>query len=258
MLPKETIDLLAGFVRAFDSERPAPVEFRKAHHQVAASLAQRGLGWGSSAIITIGKSVTAYLEERARFVWTKLKEVVCATDVEPYSDLGSDLKAQIAAFYTPTRQAAERYMGELRQAAQAPSGYTVETERASANILLKINAEVDLFCASYAARKKQQTQGGGPTFNNFMGVYGNVTNSQVTLYDFGLVYQVLKEHGIKREDRNELEDIMDALKTAPPTNKSSWIARGEKWLVKHKEALGAGAEIIGKALGAGTQHPPKC
>jgi hypothetical protein len=57
--------------------------------------------------------------------------------------------------------------------------------------------------------------------------------------------------------RRELEDIMDALKDAPPEKKPSWFERGEKWLVKHKAALGAGAVIIEKALGVGMEHPPK-
>jgi hypothetical protein len=249
MLPKQVADLHEGFVRVFDSERPAVIEFRRAHNQVVASLARQGFGWGSTAIIAIGKNVTSYLEEKARFIWTKLQEVITATAVEPYPELNSDLKEQIAVYYGPARQAAERYMEELRRSANAPTGYTVETKAAFANILSRINAEVDLFCAAYAAQRKQGAQSAGPTFNNFTGIYGNVTNSHVTLYDFGSIYQILRDHGIPREDRNELEDIMDALKTAPVEKKPSLKERGERWIEKHKDALEAGARVISKAIG---------
>jgi hypothetical protein len=97
--------------------------------------------------------------------------------------------------------------------------------------------------------KKTENHSGGPTFNHFTGIYGNVTNSQVTLYDFGSICNVVKAHGIPREGRDELEDIMDALKAAPPDRKPSLLERGEKWLVKHEEALGASAEIIAQVIG---------
>lgn len=82
----------------------------------------------------------------------------------------------------------------------------------------------------------------------FSGVFGNVSNSQVTLHDYGSVHQLLVEHGISKQDRRELEDIMDEIKGAPPERKLSLLERGEKWLLKHKDALGAGAEIISKAI----------
>jgi hypothetical protein len=81
------------------------------------------------------------------------------------------------------------------------------------------------------------------------GLLGNVTNSQVTLYDYSSVQQLLIDHNIPKQDRRELEDIMDELKTAPPENKPSLLERGEKWLVKHKDGLGAAADIIAKFIG---------
>jgi hypothetical protein len=84
------------------------------------------------------------------------------------------------------------------------------------------------------------------------GVLGNVTNSNVTLYDYNSVHQLLVDHGIPTDARHEFEDILDKLKTATPEKKPSLMARAEKWLVKHKEALGVGAEIVGKVIkGAG-------
>jgi hypothetical protein len=84
----------------------------------------------------------------------------------------------------------------------------------------------------------------------FTGILGNVQNSQVTLYDYSSVQQLLVDHKIPKQDRRELEDIMDELKDAPPEKKPSLIKRGEEWIVKHKEFLGAAAEAVGKAIGA--------
>jgi hypothetical protein len=48
---------------------------------------------------------------------------------------------------------------------------------------------------------------------------------------------------------------MDELKEALPEKKPSLIERGEKWIIRHKDILGAGAEIIGKAIrGAAEKH----
>jgi hypothetical protein len=99
--------------------------------------------------------------------------------------------------------------------------------------------------------EKEKQSATNQVFNiqKFTGVLGNVQNSQVTLYDYSSVQQLLIDHKIPKADRRELEDIMDDLKDAPPEKKPSLMARAEKWIVKHKELLGAGAEAVGKAIG---------
>lgn len=72
----------------------------------------------------------------------------------------------------------------------------------------------------------------------------------ITLYDYSSVQQLLISHNIPKAARRELEDIMDELKEAPPEKKSSLLKRGEDWIIKHKELLGTGAEVVGKAIGA--------
>jgi hypothetical protein len=100
--------------------------------------------------------------------------------------------------------------------------------------------------------EKEKTLATNQVFNiqKFTGVLGNVQNSQVTLHDYSSVNQLLIDHEIPKHDRRELEDIMDELKDAPPEKKPSLLASAEKWIVKHKELLGAGAEAVGKAVGA--------
>ena len=77
-----------------------------------------------------------------------------------------------------------------------------------------------------------------------------VNNTHVTLYDYSSIQQLLIDHKIPKQDRRELEDIMDELKEASPDKKPTLLARAEKWIVKHKELLGVGAEVVGKAIGA--------
>jgi len=159
MLPKNVTDLLDAFVRVFDSERPAVLEFRKAYNQLVPERAQQAwVRWDSGAIITIGIHVTAFLQDKAQFIWGKLQEIVSSTEIEAYPDLSKDLKSQIAASYNPTRQAAEQYIEELRKSENIPTGYTARTVVVFANNLSKINAEVDLFCVEYAANEKRRNQ----------------------------------------------------------------------------------------------------
>ncbi len=93
----------------------------------------------------------------------------------------------------------------------------------------------------------------------FTGVFGNVTNSQVAIHDYGSICKLLIDHNLPKNERRELEDILDELKTAPPEKKPSLIARAEGWLVKHGPALGTGAEALGKFIkglsGHASGHP---
>lgn len=82
------------------------------------------------------------------------------------------------------------------------------------------------------------------------GTVGNNTNSQVTVYDYSSVQQLLIDRQIPKQDRRELEDILDELKDATPDKKPSLLKRGEAWFVRHKDLLGTAAEAIGKAIGS--------
>jgi hypothetical protein len=100
--------------------------------------------------------------------------------------------------------------------------------------------------------EKEKQSATNQVFNiqKFTGVLGNVQNSHVTLYDYSSVHQLLIDQNVPKQDRRELEDIMDELKVVPPEKKQSLIARGEKWILEHKDLLGAGVEAVGKAIGA--------
>jgi hypothetical protein len=158
MLPKQVIDLTDRFVRVFDSERPAAVEFRRAGDQASASYSQAGPASDGSAIIAVGKNITAYVDDRTRFIWKKLREAVALTELEAYTELSSDLKLQIATYFDPVRLDVERYMEELRRSAEAPPGCVSATRSALAGILSTINAEVDSFCAKCTSNRNKEIQ----------------------------------------------------------------------------------------------------
>ena len=105
--------------------------------------------------------------------------------------------------------------------------------------------------------EKEKQSAGNTVWNigTVHGAVGNITNSQVTVYDYSSVKQLLIDHKIPKQDRRELEDIMDELTDAPPEKTPSLLKRGEDWIVKHKELLGAAVEAVGKAIGAATSKP---
>jgi AbiTii len=106
----------------------------------------------------------------------------------------------------------------------------------------------------FSDKEKQSASNQVFNIQKFTGIVGNVTNSEVTLYDYSSVNQLLIDHGIPKQDRRELEDIVDELKEAPPEKKQSLLKRGEDWIVKHKALLGAAGEAVGKAIGAAVKH----
>lgn len=86
------------------------------------------------------------------------------------------------------------------------------------------------------------------------GAVGNVSNSPVTIYDNKNINQIFIEKNIPKQDRRELEDILDELKTAEPAKKKTLVARAEELIVKHKELLGTAAEAVGRAIRAATEQ----
>jgi hypothetical protein len=187
MLPKHVIDLLEGFVRTFDSDHPAVIEFRKARNQVVQAEIGKGFSLGCSAVIPIGQKLTSYLDNKAKFVWAKLQDVITSTRVAPYAELSADLKSLIALHFNPTRNAAERYLEDMRQEFNATTGYTVEAKWAFDNTLSKIYIEIDLFCIKLAAEKEshqQSVSGQIVNIEHFHGIVGPVSKSQVKVSDY--------------------------------------------------------------------------
>jgi hypothetical protein len=84
---------------------------------------------------------------------------------------------------------------------------------------------------------------------SFTGVLGNVSHSNVQIYDYSSLHQTLKQQNVPQDERNKLENIMDELKNAQPDKKSGLMQKAKAWIVRNQEFLGASATIVKKALG---------
>src|SRR5438034_8810312 len=58
--------------------------------------------------------------------------------------------------------------------------------------------------------EKEKQSAANQVFNiqKFTGVLGNVTNSQVAVYDYSSIEHLLKDRDVPKKERRELEDIM--------------------------------------------------
>jgi hypothetical protein len=88
------------------------------------------------------------------------------------------------------------------------------------------------------------------TFNieNMTGFIGDVSHSKVEVYDYSSIRKTLKDAGVPKAERHDLEGIMDDLKNAPPHEKPRLIEKGKAWVAKNQEFLGATTSIVVKAL----------
>jgi len=207
MLPKEFTDLVDGFIRVYDSEHPMPIELRKAHNSAAASIQSSGQGYHIGSLVPyLANNLVVCLEERGQFLLEKFKVILTSTGIEFYPDLSGDLKSRIAAYFNPALQAAESYLEQMRISGNVPTGYTVETKRAFDNILLKINAELDLFCASCLMKTKIQNtaaKAANPVFNigAVYGGVGDIRNSPITVNPEVKLNSIIDEHEKQVADR---------------------------------------------------------
>lgn len=99
--------------------------------------------------------------------------------------------------------------------------------------------------------KEEKQKAHGQTFNiqNFAGVIGDVTDSTVNVHSYTSIEHLLKEKQVPMEERKQLKTILEELETSSTETRPSIRERGEAWIVRHQELLGAGANIIRTALG---------
>jgi hypothetical protein len=75
---------------------------------------------------------------------------------------------------------------------------------------------------------------------------GAVGNGNIqTIGDFAKIHEQLKKAGVTQSERNEIENILDGLKTASESEKHSLMRRGRDWLERNGPAIGA---VLGGAI----------
>jgi hypothetical protein len=95
--------------------------------------------------------------------------------------------------------------------------------------------------------KEEQQRASTITYNiqNFAGVLGNVQTTNLQIGDYNSIHADLKQLGISQKERNELEEILDLLKTSPKAEeKEPLLQRGVDWLLRNGSTIGVLAETI--------------
>lgn len=94
------------------------------------------------------------------------------------------------------------------------------------------------------------------TFNiqNFTGVLGDVSGSQVQIYNYSSIHQQIKDAGVPKKERDALEEVMDELQKAPANDKQRFLDRAKAWVVKNEKVLGASVGVVLRALGLKTDE----
>jgi hypothetical protein len=102
---------------------------------------------------------------------------------------------------------------------------------------------------SFNAKEKQLAQNQTFHIENFTGFIGGANNSNIQIFDYSSIHKTLKERGVPQNERNQLEDVMDNLKTADPMSKKALLEKAKEWVVRNEKVLGVATGLIRKALG---------
>ena len=84
------------------------------------------------------------------------------------------------------------------------------------------------------------------TYNiqSFKGILGDVSSSNVQIGDYSSIHDALKESGVPQKERNELENILDEIKSADPAQREGLIKRGVGWLNRNASTIGTLSSTI--------------
>jgi hypothetical protein len=99
---------------------------------------------------------------------------------------------------------------------------------------------------TFSPREKDQASSVTYNIGQLTGIAGNVHARNVQIGDYAAVHAELKNLGIPQKDRNELENILDALKSASGKDRESLLKRGVEWVLTHADKLGRLADMIRK------------
>lgn len=84
------------------------------------------------------------------------------------------------------------------------------------------------------------------TYNikSFKGILGNVASSTIQVGDYPSIHSALKEKGVSQKERNELENLLDEIKTAEPSRRQSLVKRGFEWIGRNASTIGTLSNTI--------------
>nr|WP_320049995.1 hypothetical protein [uncultured Desulfuromonas sp.] len=73
---------------------------------------------------------------------------------------------------------------------------------------------------------------------SFKGILGDVSSSNIQLGDYSSIHGALKEKGVSQEERNILENILDDLNEANPSQRKSLARKGLEWVKRNAPTIG--------------------
>lgn len=97
---------------------------------------------------------------------------------------------------------------------------------------------------SFSPEEKKKAASQHFQITNFQGVIGDVQSEQLQIGNYSTIHSQLKELGFSQKERNELEDLLDELKTAKDSKKKNLAKKGLDWVMKNADKLGALSETI--------------
>lgn len=79
---------------------------------------------------------------------------------------------------------------------------------------------------------------------SFQGILGNVASSTVQVGDYSSIHSVLKEKGVSQKERNEIENLLDEIKTAKPSRRKGLLKKGFEWVGRNASTIGTLSNTI--------------
>jgi hypothetical protein len=80
--------------------------------------------------------------------------------------------------------------------------------------------------------------------SSFKGILGDVSSSNVQFGDYSSIHHLLKEKGVSQNERNELENLLDEMKTADPVQKKGLVKKGYDWVKRNAGTIGTLSNTI--------------
>jgi len=86
---------------------------------------------------------------------------------------------------------------------------------------------------------------------NFHGVFGTLQAHNVQIGDYASIHAQLERAGVTQEERNELKNVLDELKTARGEKRKPIVQRGLDWVNRNKGLIGTLGQLIVEWINAG-------
>ena len=99
---------------------------------------------------------------------------------------------------------------------------------------------------SFSEDDKQKISSNIYNIQNFSGVIGDISESNLQIGDYNSIHSTLKKLGVSKEERNDLEEIMDSYNKSDKEEKKSLFTRGMAWIQRNSGTIGTFSDVIRK------------